>query len=156
MDFVRKTLPEQHYIYVEREASMTGTEIADAMASGFGEVFSFKEKNGVKPLSMPTAIYMDMPDGEKMMFRAGFFVSAEDAARAEGQIQSGVMPAGEAFMATHVGPYAKLHETHKALWDHMEAEGVERAMPVWEVYIDDPTTVPEMEIRTEVFRAIGH
>ncbi len=152
MEFVRKTLPQQHYIFVERKASMTGTEIADAMASGFGEVFSFKEKLGIEPLSMPTAIYTEMPAGDQMAFRTGFFVSAEDAARAEGPVQSGVIMAGEAFTTTHAGPYANLHETHKALWDHMEAQGVEGATPFWEVYIDDPTTTPEAELRTEILR----
>lgn len=41
MTFERKTLSEQRYINVDREASFTGTEIADAMVSGCGEIFGF-------------------------------------------------------------------------------------------------------------------
>ncbi|MHA7872889.1 MAG: hypothetical protein ACX939_11110, partial [Hyphococcus sp.] len=95
MKIERKTLPAQHYIYVDREASLAGNEIADAMASGFGEVFMFKEQNGVTPLSMPTSIYVEMPSGDKMTFRTGFFVSEADAQQASGNIKAGVIPAGD-------------------------------------------------------------
>ena len=143
MEFERKSLPEQHYVYVDREASFAGNEIAAAMASGFGAVFGFVGQKGVTPLSMPMAIYMEMPSGDKMQFRAGVFVSAEDAKKAEGDIKTAVMPAGDVIKGTHVGPYASLNQSHKALWDHVESEGLGKAMPVWEIYIDDPEKTPE-------------
>ena len=154
MTFERKTLPEQHYLYVDREASLSGPEIASAMASGFGELFGFAKEKGVNPLAMPMSVYMEMPAGDKMAFRASVFVSAEDAKRAEGEIKAGVMPAGEVFTTTHIGPYANLNQTHKALWDHIEAQGISKAMPVWEIYVDDPASTEEAELRTEVYRAI--
>ncbi|MEL6361951.1 MAG: GyrI-like domain-containing protein [Pseudomonadota bacterium] len=155
MTIERKTLSEQHYLFVERESSMSGPEIADAMGSGFGEVFGFNAQKGIAPISMPMAIYMEMPSGDKMAFRVGVFVSPEDAAKAEGNIKSATMPAGDALMMTHVGPYATLNVSHKALWDHMTNEGLPQAMPVWEIYVDDPTTVSEDKLRTEIYRAIG-
>ena len=148
-------MPEQHYIYVDREASFSGKEIANAMASGFGELFGFVEKKGVKPLSMPMAVYIEMPAGDKMAFRAGIFVNKEDAQLAEGNVKSAAMPAGDVFTTTHIGPYTNLNQTHKALWDHMETEGISKAMPVWEIYVDDPTTTPEDELRTAIYRAAG-
>jgi len=48
-----------------------------------------------------------------------------------------------------------LNKTHGALWAHMEAEKIDGAMPVWEVYIDDPGDTPEATLRTEIYRAIG-
>lgn len=155
MTFERKKLSEQHYIYVDREASFSGTEIADAMASGFGEVFGFVEQKGITPLTMPVTVYLKMPDGAKMSFRSGVFVSADAAKLAEGEIKSDVMPAGDVVLTTHVGAYANLNQTHKALWDYMEVQGLPAVMPVWEIYIDDPTTKPESEVRTEIYRAVG-
>ena len=155
MEFERKSLPEQHYVYVDREASFAGNEIAEAMASGFGAVFGFTAQKGVTPLAMPMSIYMDMPSGDTMRFRAGVFVSAEDAGKAEGEVKSAVMPAGDAIKGTHVGPYASLNQSHKALWDYFDENGLEKAMPVWEIYIDDPQGTPEAELRTEIYRAIG-
>lgn len=153
MTIVRKTLPAQHYLYVDRAAAFTAQSIGEAMASGFGEVFGFVQKQGIKPLSMPMAIYLEMP-GDTMRFRAGVFISAEDKDRAEGAIKSGVLPAGDVFTTTHVGPYASLNQSHKALWAHMEQQGVSKAMPVWEVYIDDPGSTPEQQLRTEIYRAV--
>ncbi len=153
MEFVRKSLPEQHYLYVDREASFDAKSIGDAMASGFGEVFGFTQAKGVTPLTMPASIYMDMPS-DKMAFRAAVFVSAEDAAKAEGAVKADVMPAGDAVTTTHVGPYASLNQSHKALWDYVEKEGLTKAMPVWEIYVDDPTKTPEAELRTEIFRSV--
>ncbi|MGD9968157.1 MAG: GyrI-like domain-containing protein [Hyphomonadaceae bacterium] len=155
MNIERKTLPEQHYIYVDRVSSLSGAEIGAAMASGFGEVFAFAMQNGVKPLAMPMSIYLQMPSDNKMAFRAAVLVSAEDAKRAAGQVKAGVMPAGEVYMTTHVGSYASLNQTHKAMWDEMTAQGISKTMPVWEIYIDDPQTTPEDKLRTEIYRAVG-
>ncbi|WP_370234686.1 MULTISPECIES: GyrI-like domain-containing protein [Henriciella] len=154
MTIEKKTLPEQHYLYVERESEM-GPQIAEAMGSGFGEVFGFVGQNGIQPQSMPMTLYTDMPEGSKMKFRAGVFVSPEDAGKASGSVKAATIPAGEAVTTTHVGPYANMNVSHKALWDHCDAEGYRKAMPVWEVYVDDPTTMPEEQVRTEIFRAVG-
>ena len=155
MDITRKTLPEQHYLYVDREASFAGNEIAEAMGSGFGEVFGFTQSNGITPQSMPSSIYLEMPSDGKMKFRTAVFVSAEDAGKAAGAVKADTIPAGEAVTATHSGPYANLNESHKALWDYVKTQGLQEAMPVWEIYIDDPQTTPEAELRTEIFRAVG-
>ncbi len=154
MNIERKTLPEQHYIYVDRECGFDPKGIGDAMTSGFGEVFGFAQGKGIAPLAMPMSVYMEMP-GDKLRFRAGVLVSADDAGKAEGAVKSAVMPAGDVLTATHVGPYASLNQSHKALWDYAESHGLPKAMPVWEIYVDDPTQTPEAELRTEIFRALG-
>ena len=155
MTIERKTLTEQHYLYVDRECAFDPKAIGDAMSSGFGEVFGFAGSNDIAPLSMPMSVYMEMPS-DKLKFRAGVMVSAEDAARATGgNVKAGVIAAGEVLTTTHVGPYATLNQSHKALWDYADAKKLPKAMPVWEVYVDDPTTKPAAEIRTEIFRAIN-
>ena len=155
MSIQRTALPEQHYIYVEREASYDGAEIAEAMGSGFGEVYMFTEQEGIERLSMPAAIYMDMPAGNKMTFRTAIFVSATDAARCKGNVKAATIPAGDVMTTTHTGPYATMNQSHQALWQHMEANSIPAAMPVWEIYVDDPTTNPEGEVRTQIYRSIA-
>ena len=153
MEFKRVTLEEQHYIYVDRECPY-GPEIADAMGSAFGKVFGFVGQNGIQPLAMPMSVYLGM-DPEILRFRGGVIVSAEDAAKASGNIKTDVLPAGDAMTTTHVGSYNNMNQTHGAMWKHMEAEGIPGAMPVWEIYVDDPGEVAEENVRTEIFRAIG-
>ncbi|MFK8016147.1 MAG: GyrI-like domain-containing protein [Gammaproteobacteria bacterium] len=154
MELERKSLPEQHYLYVVREAGFTGTEIADAMGSGFGQVFGFVQQNGISALSMPVSLYMDMPNGPKMVFRCAMFVSADDAQKVQDPIEVGTIAAGDVVTGVHVGPYATLNVSHKALWDYCDEKGYTKAMPVWEHYVDDPTTVAEKDCRTEIYRRI--
>ena len=153
MDVTRKTLPERHYLYVAQECPY-GPEIATAMGAAFGEAFGFVGQKGVTPLAHPMAVYWGM-DPKILRFHGGFLVSPEDAAKAEGNVKSGILPAGEVMMAVHVGSYGKMNETHEALWSHIKAEGLTGDMPVWEVYIDDPGEVPEEELRTEIYCMLG-
>lgn len=152
MEFTRTNLPEQHYIYVDRECAY-GPEIAQAMGSAFGEVFGAIGPLGITPLSMPISVYTGM-DPKILRFRGGVIVSAEDAAKVSGPIRSDVLPT-DVVTATHVGPYDTLNVTHEALWSHMEQQGIPATMPVWEVYVDDPDKVSPDAIRTEVYRAVG-
>lgn len=128
MNIERKTFAEQHYIYVDRVATFSPADISAATASSFSEVFGFAAAKSIKPHAGPMSVYLERPTNDKMAFRAGVFVDAEDAKLAEGSIKSGVMTAREAFTTTHVGPYASLSRTHKALWDHMEAQGVSKSV----------------------------
>jgi effector-binding domain-containing protein len=63
----------------------------------------------------------------------------------------GEMPVGEVAFSTHVGRYATLPAAGYALRAWMAANGREPAGGLVEVYVDDPQTVPEAELRTEVF-----
>lgn len=154
MNIEKKILDEQHYLYVDRECAFEPQSISEAMGSGFGEVFGFAGQHAITPRSMPMSLYVEMPS-DKLRFRAGMLVSAEDAARSEGDVKAGLIPAGEALTATHVGPYSSLSQSHRALWDYADAEGLIKAFPVWEIFVDDPQETKEDELRTEIFRFLG-
>ena len=155
MDIERHRLAAQPYLYVDRSADLAAAGIAAAMESGFGEVIGFFGEKKITPASMPIAVYAEMPGpGRKMAFRAGFFVDAAEASLASGTIIAGTIPAGEAIRTVHSGSYASLNQTHSALWAAISEAGATPAMPIWEVYIDDPTTLPEDKVRTEVWRAV--
>jgi len=152
MSFEKKSLPAQSYIYVEREVPY-GPEIGPAMGSAFGEVFGFVGQNGLTPLAMPMSVYTGM-DPKILRFQGGVIVSADDAAKASGNIKAGELPAGDVLTTTHIGAYENLSETHKAMWAHIAENGMEVAMPIWEIYVDDPETVAPEDVRTEVFCAL--
>ena len=154
MTFERKTLDAQPYIFVEGECPYDGEKIAEAMGTAFGQVFGFVGQKGITPQSAPITVYLAM-DPSMLRFRSGVMVSAEDAEKISGAVLADTLPAGDAMTVQHVGPYAKMNETHQALWSYMEAEGIEGAMPVWEVYIDDPEETDAAELRTEIYRAIA-
>lgn len=145
----------QDYVYVAGEAAMTDPEqIAQAMGAAFGKAFEFMEAAEVSALSPPITVYTEMP-GANMTFRCGFFVASEDASKAEGGVQADQIPEGKALHAVHVGPFTNMNQTHGALWAHAKANGLSSAMPVWEIYIDDPNETDEDELRTEIYHSLG-
>ena len=150
MEPTRVTLDEQPYLYVDRECPY-GPEIADAMASAFGEMFTFMQDQGITPASMPISVYVTM-DPDKLRFRGGFMVQADDASKASGNVKADVLPGGEVMTVTHVGSYAQLSATHSEMENAMAKAGTPSQMPIWEHYIDDPGEVAEAEVRTEIFR----
>ena len=154
MEISRTTLQAQPYLFVEGECPYEGEKIAEAMGAAFGQVFGFVGEAGIAPQSAPITVYLAM-DPSILRFRSGVMVSAEDAKKATGEVQADNLPAGDAMMTTHIGPYSNMNQSHGALWKHMEAEGIEGAMPVWEVYVDDPEDTDEAELRTEIYRAIA-
>ncbi len=150
----RRKFENQTYIYVTGKAPMLdGAAIAKAMGDAFGQAFGFIQQAGITPLSAPISVYTKMP-GAKVKFRCGFFVSPEDAKKAEGDISAGQISAGDALHSLHTGPYAELNKTHGAIWGYAKANGLSSSMPVWEIYIDDPETTPPEKLRTEVYHSI--
>lgn len=66
-----------------------------------------------------------------------------------GRVVRSALPAGEAAMTVHWGPYAELGAAHGAVLDWCEQHGRRPAGPRWEVYgphRDDPA-----EVWTEVY-----
>ncbi len=66
-----------------------------------------------------------------------------------GRVVASSLPAGQAAMTLHRGPYAGLASAHQAVHDWCTAHGRTLAGPRWEIYgphHDDPA-----EVRTEVY-----
>jgi effector-binding domain-containing protein len=142
------------YLYVERSCGMDPTEISAAMGDAFGAVMAAMQRDGIAPDGPPLSVYHDY-DPERMTFRAGFFVAEGDAARAGDGVMSDRTPGGKALHFVHVGPYATLRDDYDDMMRWIEAQGLTLAAPTWEVYVDDPESVPEAELRTEVWTALG-
>lgn len=61
-----------------------------------------------------------------------------------GRVVASALPAGQAAMTIHRGPYAGLAEAHRAVPDWCAAQGRRTAGPRWEIYgphDDDPAKV---------------
>lgn len=74
------------------------------------------------------------------------------ASVAAGEVGAGELPAGEAAVAIHRGPYDGLPATYDALHSWLHDQGREDGPGPWESYIDDPGSVEDSSaVRTEVF-----
>ena len=138
------------YLYQERTCSMDPQDISAAMGEVFQNVWAFIAEKKITPAGGPLSVYSTY-DPQKMTFRSGFAVSADDAAKADGAVKAGTLPAGEVLHFTHVGPYAKLRDSYGEMMKYLEEKNLTVGAPTWEIYVDDPQTTPEEKLRTEIY-----
>ena len=142
------------YLYVDRNCSMDPTEVGEAMATAFGEVWAFMEEHGVPPAGGALSVYNDYSENQ-LAFRAGFTIAREDMAAAQGAVKADTTPSGRVLHFTHEGSYAGLRPVYDEMMAHMETEGLAYAPPTWEVYLNGPDEVPEERLVTEIYQALA-
>ena len=142
---------ETPYLYEERSCSMDPQDVGANMAEAFRTVDAFVRENGITSAKDVLSAYYTY-DPERIIFRAGVSVSAEDAKSQSGSVKADVLPAGEVLHFTHVGPYSTLRDSYGEMMDYLAENKLNVGAPTWEVYVDDPAAgIPEEELRTEVY-----
>jgi AraC family transcriptional regulator len=142
------------YFYVEKTTSMDQNDIGAAMGAGFQAVYGHMMANGVTPSGEALAVYLT-PPGETMTYHVGFSVSAQDLSKAGDGISGASIPAQKALMHTHMGPYSGLGAAYQRIMAHLADNGLECVGPSWEIYKNDPSTVSEDEIQTDIYMPVG-
>jgi effector-binding domain-containing protein len=140
------------YLYVEgRGAKET---MGDAMGSALGEVWSFMEHHGVAPAGGALSAYYDYSEGD-MNFRAGFIVTDEDLAAAQGNVKSDLTPGGRVIRMIHRGPYSGLEAAYGQMMQFLQENELAFSPPTIEIYLNDPSQVPEDQLLTEIYQSLG-
>ncbi|MCG8445350.1 MAG: GyrI-like domain-containing protein [Hyphomicrobiales bacterium] len=154
MNFDMVQVEETPYLYEERTCGMDPKDISAAMGDVFHSVMAFMKAHGIAPAGQAMSVYYTY-DPDKMTFRAGFSVLPEDLAKAEGTVKADVTPAGKVLSFVHTGPYSELRNSYGEMMTYAEQNGLKIRAPAWEVYVNDPATVPEEELRTDVFVSLA-
>ncbi|MGF1464683.1 MAG: helix-turn-helix domain-containing protein [Sandaracinaceae bacterium] len=137
-DFTIEPFEETAFLY--QEARCPHAEIGDRLGGILPAVFQYATAEGITMTGPPMTLYMAWGPG-LVTLRSGMPVTR--GAKGKGEIEAIVLPAGEAAVTTHVGPYDGLGEAHAAAERFVEREGLRRAGPLREVYLTDPTEVPD-------------
>lgn len=146
-------VPATRAIMLDRSCAEDG--IPAAMEAGFGTLMQIAQKHRIRFAGAPRAIYRAYgPEGVQ------FTLAVPVAGRVGsdlGEARIGTLPEAKTLRFMHTGPYDGLMKTYGAItsWmvDHkyMKAESDwDRYMPMWEEYLNDPTTTPPDELITYI------
>lgn len=116
--------------------------LRDFFDRAYRSVMTAVQQQNVQLAGPPFALYRGMPT-DVVDVEAGFPLAAPYPGGGEGAVTAGVLPAGRALEAMHVGPYDALPETYSAVMAKMQAEGLTPGDAMWEYYLSDPATEPD-------------
>ncbi len=140
----------QPFLHTTRTSGTKPAEISAVMGDALREIGAFIGQAGITPVGPPMAIYRTWEAAETT-FEVGFPVALEDADKEAGSIETGVTPEGRALKAIHTGAYADLSRTYEVLQEEAAKAGIPQPRIAWEIYMNDPGSVPEDELVTEVY-----
>ena len=126
--------------------------VGAALHGALPDIFSHLESNGTPMIGAPVARYHG-GRGDTLDLEIGIPVGGDFAET--DTIRRGSLPGGDAIVAVHVGDYERLRDAIAALAEWRVANGRVAGGPYWEVYVDDPSTVPADQVRTELFEPLA-
>ena len=145
------TRAEQPYVAIRGHVSMA--ELG-AFAVRTGEVFAWLGSRGLTPAGPPFLKYNVIDMMRQLEVENGVPLTAPVEDTGEGEVISGVLPAGRYATVTHVGHPSELAGATKALldwaagqgltWDMSPGETGERWGSRLEFYLTDPREEPDM------------
>ena len=139
-------LEEQHALVVCRE--FAPQDIGATLADILPRVVRAIAEQGAEPAGMPFMRYFSM-DGHSMRAAAGMPVHAPLAS--SGDIEPHILPGGRALTATHLGDYEGVGMAWQQVWNRARELGAEVRFGGWDVYANDPESVPPEEIETRIY-----
>ncbi len=139
---------EQPYVAIR---GLVTQQTIPSIADRLPEVFGWLGARGVEPAGAPFLKYNLIDMERRLEIEAGVPVAA--VVEGDGQVLSGVLPAGRYATVTHVGHFDKLVDVTAALldwaarqgleWDMSETAGGQRWACRLEVYKTNPSEQPD-------------
>ena len=140
-----KDVPAQLALTVRKHVTMA--TIAQAMGEAFGAIMAHVEAGGAQHAGPPFALY---PGEMADEFDVVICMPVAPRATAGPGVDLEEVPGGAVACTMHKGPYSAVGEAYGALQAWMAASGKRPAGPPREVYLNEPGSVPEGELLTEV------
>lgn len=145
-------LQPQTIQYVSGSSSPDGADIAEALATAYGQVMDFISLEGIEVTGAPLAVTRSLSD-DRYQFDAAIPVD-EGAVDPTGVVKLGHLPTGRAARIVHVGPYADTPRSYAQLSAWLAAHGLPQGEVSWEHYISDPGETPDAELITHIYVSI--
>jgi AraC family transcriptional regulator len=147
LSIAREERAAQPILFIRRRIARS--ELQGMLAECFGKLYGHAQSKGLPIAGFPLARYVSTGPG---LWTVEAAVPLAAPATGEGEMQSGVLPAGPLALGVHGGPYDQLTDTHAAIERWIEANSYRAAGAPWEWYVTDPGEHPNpADWRTEVY-----
>lgn len=141
-------------LYVEGQSGHDPDEVAQALASAFGEVIRFLAEQEIELAGQPMAITRHWDD-DRYFFEAALPVSRLPEST-NGRVMAGMSPQGRAVRLVHTGPYDQMRDAYDELSAWMAAHRIEAGEVSWEHYISDPGNTPAQDLVTHIYFLVAN
>lgn len=150
--FSTENVASQNILYISTSGN-TNEDLSSVIGAAYAKITEFMSANDINFGGMPLAITRSW-ENSVWEFDAAIPVDLTSIEGDTGEIQLGQTYAGKAVKYIQQGSYDQ-GEASYALMDAFIAENeLERNGNPWEVYANDPTTVPESDILTYIYQPI--
>lgn len=152
IDITQEDHAAYNYLAVTDSCELHQDTIGAHYGTAFGAVMMhiMTSPDSIQMAGMPFSITNKWdPESGWYWFTAG--IPVDTAITGTGMISSGVAYAGPVVKGIHVGPYGTMEASHDEVYRYIQENGMTMAGDPWEVFIDDPTTVDESELRTFIY-----
>ncbi|NTU57971.1 MAG: transcriptional regulator [Chlorobiaceae bacterium] len=122
-------------------------DIARLFDAGYREIVALLATQGRKPAGAPFARYFNM-DSKMIDIEFGFPVESD--VQGGGRIAVGATPCGKAVTSLFIGPYNEIEPAYDALMKWADDNGYSPSGEAYEIYLNDPTSIPSDQLRTQV------
>ncbi len=150
--FSIENVAAQNVLYVSTSGSMD-EDMSLVMGNAYGKVTDFMSANGISFGGKPIAITRSW-ENSVWTFDAAIPVDLNSIEGDTGVIQLGQTYAGKAVKYVQQGSYDQGEASYALLDAYIEENELQRNGNPWEVYVNDPTTVPESDILTHIYQPI--
>lgn len=146
-------VPEMLYAGKTHQSSMD--DIAGSMEAAFPEVYNAAQSAGAQFSGQPFSVYNKM-DMVKQSFTYTAAIPVESAVELGSGFTVSQRPACKALKVVHVGAYRHLGNAWSAGMSDMKhlKLKMDKANPPFEIYVNDPDSVAEADLITEVYMPV--
>jgi effector-binding domain-containing protein len=152
---------EIHCSLVKREAQPTlvirtrssVNEIPKVLGEAYQRIATYLASINAAPTGPPYVGYHN-DDMQDLDLEIGFPVTQAGAGEAD--IQVSEIPSGTYATTVYTGPYEEIAEPYNQLMQWIEAQSLQPAGPVYELYLNDPANTPKEALQTLIlFPIVG-
>lgn len=151
-NFSIEQVKRQNVLFISTSGN-TNEDMSLVIGEAYGQLTEFMSANDITSVGMPLAITRNW-ENNVWEFDAAIPVDISSIEGETGDIQLGQTYAGKAVKYLQKGSYDQGEASYALLDAYIEENELVRSGNPWEVYANDPASVPESEILTYLYQPV--